>query len=116
MSDNQRTVERYMEGFRRNEHPAILDCLTDDVEWLVPGAFHVHGRDAFAREIEGEGFVRPPTIEVTRMLETDDVVFAEGFVRTELADGTRLSLAMCDVFEMRDGRIRKLTSYLMPTG
>jgi len=26
---------------------------------------------------------------------------------------TILQLAMCDVFELRDGRIRRLTSYLM---
>jgi ketosteroid isomerase-like protein len=103
-----------MEGFRRNDHDAILACLTEDVEWLVPGAFHVRGTPAFDREIEGDSFVRPPSIEVTRMLEASDVVFAEGFVRTERADGTRLHLAMCDVFEMRGGRIRRLTSYLMP--
>ena len=103
-----------MQGFRDNDHRAILDCLTDDVEWLVPGAFQVHGREAFDREIEGDSFLRPPTIEVSRMLETNDVVVAEGFVRTERADGIRLDLAMCDVFEMRDGRIRRLTSYLMP--
>lgn len=116
MSENQRTVDRYMEGFRQNDHSEILACLTEDVEWLVPGAFHVHGKDAFDQEIEGEGFVRPPSIEVTRMLEVGDVVFAEGYVRTERSDGTRIDLAMCDVFEMRDGKIRKLTSYLMPTG
>ena len=114
LSENQRTVERYMEGFRRNDHEEILACLTEDVEWLVPGAFHVQGKAAFDREIEGDSFVRPPTIEITRMLETSDVVFAEGLVRTERADGTRLNLAMCDVFEMREGRIRRLISYLMP--
>lgn len=116
MSENQHTVARYMEGFRQNDHAEILACLTDDVEWLVPGAFHVRGKDAFDREIEGEGFVRPPSIEVTRMLEAQDVVVAEGFVRTERSDGSRLNLAMCDVFEMRDRRIRKLISYLMPVG
>lgn len=114
MSENQQTVDRYMEGFRQNDHEEILACLTDDVEWLVPGAFHVRGKDAFDKEIEGEGFVRPPSIEVTRMLEDGNVVFAEGFVRTEHSDGSRLNLAMCDVFEMRDSKIRKLISYLMP--
>jgi ketosteroid isomerase-like protein len=113
MTNNQRTVERYMEGFRRNDHAGILACLTDDVEWVVPGAFHVQGKDAFDREIEGPSFVRPPRIEVTRILEVDDVVFAEGFVDTERGDGTSLKLAMCDVFDMEGGKIRRLTSYLM---
>ena len=114
MSQNQRTVERYLEGFRRDDHAEILACLTDDVEWIVPGAFHARGKDAFGREIVGEGFVPPPSIEVTRVLEVSDVVFAEGFVRTSRIDGTELELAMCDVFEMRDGKIRRLTSYIMP--
>lgn len=115
MTRNQRTIEQYMDGFRRDDHPAILACLTDDVEWVIPGAFHLHGKEAFGREIVSDGFVPPPTIEVTRMLEVSDVVFAEGFVGTRRVDGTRSRLAMCDVFEMRDGRIRRLTSYLMPT-
>lgn len=115
MSENQVTVERYLEGFRHDDHPAILSCLTDDVEWVIPGAFHLHGKDEFAGEIVSEGFVPPPTIEVTRMLEVSDVVFVEGFVGTRHVDGTRSRLAMCDVFEMRAGKIRRLTSYIMPT-
>ena len=59
--------------------------------------------------------VAPPEIDVTRMLEVDDVVIAEGFVRAKRKDGTMLNLAMCDVFEMQAGRIRRLTSYIMPT-
>lgn len=115
MTENQQAIETYMEGFRRNDHRKILACLTDDVEWIVPGAFHVRGKEAFDKEIEGEGFIAPPEIDVTRMLEVDDVVFAEGFVRAKRADGTVLNLAMCDVFEMRGGRIRRLTSYIAPT-
>ena len=30
-------------------------------------------------------------------------------------DGTFLNLAMCDVFEMQGGKIRRLISYLMET-
>jgi uncharacterized protein len=43
------------------------------------------------------------------------VVVAEGSVRTQHKDGTFLDLAFCDVFEMQDGKIRRLTSYLVRT-
>ena len=49
------------------------------------------------------------------MTEEDDVVVAEGSVRTQRRDGAILSLAFCDVFEMRNGKIRKLVSYLVET-
>jgi ketosteroid isomerase-like protein len=80
-----------------------------------PGAFHITGKAAFDKEIENDQFVGKPLITVTRMTEENDVVVAEGTVRTRRADGTRITLAMCDVFEMRAGKIRRLFSYLMPT-
>src|SRR5262249_46649176 len=56
MTPNRKTIEAYMDGFRTTDRPAILSCLTDDVEWVLPGAFHVRGKDEFARHIVDEGF------------------------------------------------------------
>ena len=112
MTENKQTVDRYMDGFRKGDHEQILACLTDDVEWILPGAFHLHGKEAFDKEIENEAFTGQPEIEVVRLIEEDDVVVAEGTVRARRKDGVLLTLAMCDVFEMTGGRIRRLTSYL----
>jgi ketosteroid isomerase-like protein len=116
MTPNQRTVEAYMDGFRRTDRLQILSCLTDDVEWEIPGVFHVHGKEAFDKHIVDDGFAGSPTITITRLTEGGDVVVAEGFVRAGRADGTSVNLAFCDVFDMRDTKIRRLVSYLMETG
>ncbi len=113
MSENKRTVESYMAAFRESDHAAVLACLTDDVEWEIPGFFHISGREAFDRHIEGEGFTGKPDIRVQRMTEENDVVIAEGSVRAQRTDGAAVDLVFCDVFEMRGGRIRKLISYLV---
>ncbi len=113
LNQNQQTIGVYMDGFRKNDRAQILSCLTDDVEWVLPGVFHVHGKEEFNNHIVDEGFVPPPEIMVTRLLEDNDIVMAEGSVRAPRTDGTILNLVFCDVFEMRDARIRKLTSYLM---
>ena len=52
MTENTATVARYMEGFRRSDHAAILACLTDDVEWLIPGAFDIRGKPGLDAHIE----------------------------------------------------------------
>lgn len=114
MTDNKATVEKYMDGFRNADHQQILSCLTDDVEWVIHGAFHITGKAAFDKEIENDQFTGKPSITVTRMSEENDVVVAEGTVRTQRTDGTMITLAMCDVFDMRAGKIRRLVSYLMP--
>lgn len=113
MTANKRTVERYIEGFRRNDHERILSCLTDDVEWEMPGAFHLVGKEAFDREIENEAFVGRPTISITRMTEENDVVVAEGSVRVQRKAGGFLNAVFCDVFVMQDGKIRRLTTYFV---
>ncbi len=111
---NSRTVEAYMNGFRSLDREVILSCLTDDVEWILPGAFHIRGKKAFASHIVDEGFANvPPSIEVDRVIESGDLVVVEGQVRAPRADGTFIDLVFCDLFDMREGRIRRLVSYLM---
>ena len=116
MTPNKQVVRRYMDGFSRSDHRQILSCLTDDVEWIIPGAFHVRGLEAFDSHIEHEDFVGNPVIAVTRLTEEGTVVVAEGTVRTQRRDGATMSLVFCDVFEFERGKIRRLTSYLMPAG
>ena len=102
-----------MDAFARTDHAEVLSCLTDDVEWLMPGVFHTKGKGAFDKEIENENFVGSPIINVTRLTEEDNVVVAEGSVRCARRNGALLNAVFCDVFEMKEGKIRRLTSYLM---
>jgi ketosteroid isomerase-like protein len=113
VSENKATVERYMDGFKKSDHALILSCLTDDVVWNMPGTYHHVGKEAFDKEIENPGFVGRPAITITRMVEENDVVVAEGSVRVQRSDGGFLNAVFCDVFLMRDAKIRRLTSYLM---
>lgn len=113
MTKNKETVQRYMDCFCRSDHDAVLSCLTDDVEWIVPGFFHVTGKAAFDKQIENEAFVGSPTIRVSRLIEENGVVVAEGTVGSEKKAGGYLNAVFCDVFEMQDGKIKRLVSYLM---
>jgi len=115
MTQNKKTVDAYMEGFRRTDRAQILSCLTEDVAWEIPGLFLISGKAAFNDHIQDDGFIGSPSITVTRLTEADDVVVAEGRVRTQRKDGAFLNLVFCDVFEMRNGKIGRLTSYLMET-
>lgn len=113
MSANRNTVERYLDGFRNGDHEKILSCLTEDVIWDIPGAFHLVGKQEFDKEIENPAFKGHPDIAISRTTEENDVVIVEGTVRAQKASGEFLNLAFVDVFEMRNCRICRLISYLM---
>lgn len=101
MSVNTETVDRYLEGFRVNDHAQILSCLTEDIDWTVFGLHRLRGKPAYDDAIEGPGWVEPPHLEVVRMVEQDDVVMAElyGTVRDE--SGTVNRMSMAELFVMR---------------
>lgn len=102
-----------MDGFNKSDHAQILSCLTDDIEWLMPGTFHLRGKDAFDNEIENDAFMGKSTIKTTRMTEENDVVIAEGTVCARWKTGGFLNAVFCYVFEMKNARIKRLISYLV---
>lgn len=110
---NKKTVEKYIDGFRKSDHQQILSCLTDDVEWDIPGMFHATGMEEFDKQIENEAFVGSPALTITRMIEENDVVIAEGTVRVKKREGGFFNAVFCDAFTMREGKIKHLISYLM---
>ncbi|MEV4411643.1 nuclear transport factor 2 family protein [Catellatospora sp. NPDC049609] len=114
MSENKRTVERYLDGFRKNDHAQILSCLTDDIEWTVYGAFHLTGKQAYDEAIDGEGFIQPPTLDVVRMVEQDDVVMAELTGSATRVDGSVMRMSMAEVFVMRGGLIAERRAWVIP--
>ncbi len=76
-------------------------------------SFTWFGKDACEKEIENDAYAGSPTITVTRVIEENDVVVAEGHVQSVKTDGGPLNAEFCDVFVMRDAKISHLSSYLM---
>lgn len=113
MTLNKQTVNEYMDAFRISDHQRILECLTDDIIWEMPGIYQHVGKEAFDKEIENDNFIGSPSIQIVKLIEENDIVIAEGAVQGNMKNGNILDAVFCDVFEMKKGKIKKLTSYLM---
>lgn len=113
MTPNKQTVNEYMAAFMVSDHQRILACLTDDVVWEMPGIYQHVGKKAFDKEIENDNFIGSPTIQIIKLIEENDIVIAEGAVQGNMKNGNKLDAVFCDVFEMENGKIKKLTSFLM---
>lgn len=113
MTPNKQTINEYMAAFRVSDHARILACLTDDIVWEMPGIYQHVGKEAFDKEIENENFIGSPTIQIIKLIEENNIVIAEGAVQGNMKNGNILDAVFCDVFEMENNKIKKLTSYLM---
>jgi uncharacterized protein len=56
LSQNKLTAQKYRDAFAKSDHATVLPCLTDDIEWVTPGPFHITRKAAFDKEIENESF------------------------------------------------------------
>lgn len=114
MPPRKEVVETYFEGFRRSDHEQILACLTDGVDWDIPGHTHLIGKDAFDREIENDDFVGSPVLIVDRLIEEADTVVAIGNGEATHKSGELHRFVFCDVFTNADDEICRVESYLVP--
>ena len=110
---NKQVVETYIDGFNKSDHAQVLSCLTDDVIWEMPGLFYLVGKKEFDGEIENDAFVGRPEVVVLRMVEEGNIVVAEGSVKSRFKNGDLLDAMFCDLFHFENGKIKKLTGYLM---
>ena len=114
MSQNIETVNTYLDGFRKNDHRQILSCLTDDIAWTVFGAFHLTGKEAYDKAIDGAPeFVDPPVLEVVRLVEQGDIVMAELTGTAKRAAGAEVRMSMAEVFVMRNGKIAERRAWVI---
>jgi ketosteroid isomerase-like protein len=111
---HQQIVDRYMDGFRRSDHEAILGCLTDDVVWRIHGLRTTHGKAEFDDEIENPAFEGSPELTVERTIEAGAAVVVTGTGAGHHRETGRFWFAYGDLFTFRDGLIAQIDSYVVP--
>ena len=111
-------LKKLGKGFNSADVDAILECVTDDFEWILtggPDAPHgkiVRGREAVAATIAA----RAKEIPELRFSETDLIYSGDRVVGTyrvtgRYADGRRIDARGCDIYVIRDGKIARKDSY-----
>lgn len=114
MSTKQEVVDRYMDGFRRSDHEAILGCLADDVVWHIHGFRTTTGKAEFDDEIENPAFEGSPRLTVERTIEAGDTVVVTGEGTGRHRENGPFRFAYNDLFTFRDGLISQVDSYVVP--
>lgn len=114
MTTQTELVDRYMDGFRRGDHEAILGCLTDDIVWCIHGHRTTTGKAEFDDEIENPAFEGRPELTVERTIDADGVVVATGIGTGHHRQAGRFQFAFNDIFTFRDDLIARVDSYIVP--
>jgi ketosteroid isomerase-like protein len=113
-NDNVKTIQAVYEAFGRGDLPAILDALTDDVDWAssvssteVPWWGVRHGKDEvtdfFVKLAESTEVLEFTTLEI--MGEGDTVLTVVRYRVKARATGREAEMLLHHYWKFRDGKI-----------
>ncbi len=109
-SDNEQLVRDMLSAWERRDSRFILEHLTEDAVYHAVPLRPVIGKAALTPWVTSFEDVPPGRLEVRNQVAGGDVVMNE---RTDhiTIEGTEVSLAICAVFEIEEGRIRAWREY-----
>ncbi len=121
-TDTIALIRRYYDAFNAANAGGMLDCLTDDVEHRVNEGAHRIGKEKFAEFCSHMGVSYREQLKDMTVFATDDgsrgaaefVVHGE-YLKTDPglpeAKGQRYILPAGGFFDIRDGKISRITTF-----
>ncbi len=117
--DNVRTVREAYEAFGRGDIAAVLDRLTDDVEWIEPGSKDIpfagrhRGREAVSRYFSTlAASLEFETFEPREFIAQGDVVVVLGRETSRTrTTGRAMTTEWAMVFRMRNGKVARFQDF-----
>jgi len=106
------------EAFGRGDVPAVLEAMTDDIEWYeaegMPYGGVYHGGDAVVQNVFG-----PITTDIVDFTVAPEEFIASGdtvavvvrYTGTGKATGKELDLPVVHVWDVRDGKIARFRQF-----
>ncbi len=111
---NKAVVIQINRGFEAGDHEAIVSCLTDDIVWHVPPYFTATGKDQFRAQFSSPDADGPPVIDLRSLVADGERVAVEGFVTNKFNNGNVFRGLFHNLYRLRDGKIYRMTSYVVP--
>jgi ketosteroid isomerase-like protein len=117
MATNKEIIRKVNAGFSSGDDEAVLLHVADDVRWEINWdgkviTTHI-GKEAFAKEINNEGFEGLPTIKVNTEIEEGDHVAVQGEVSCLKKGGDLMEAYFFDLYRLENGMIKDMKSFLL---
>jgi ketosteroid isomerase-like protein len=115
---NKELVQKTWTAFGSGDIKTAFANMADNVSWLVPGntpgvSGLKRGKDEILKFMAGVGQVFPEGLksEINRAYADGNVVILELTNRGKVSNGKQYENEYCFVFELEDGKIRRIREY-----
>ncbi|WP_276134730.1 nuclear transport factor 2 family protein [Polluticoccus soli] len=111
--NNKEIIRKVNDAFAKNDMETFLASCANDVRWSMVGAHGLVGADAIREDMKTNMPSQPPVFTVKHLIAEGEMVMCDGEMTMTQKDGKEWRGAFCDVYQMRDGKIQELNSYIV---
>lgn len=109
-SASDELVRAMLAAWERRDTSFIVDHFTDDAVYHAVPLRPIVGKPALAEWVATFETVPPGRLDIRHQVASDDVVMNER-TDTITLQGTEVTLPICAVFEVQDGKVRAWREY-----
>ncbi len=112
MTEKEKFLRTFHRAFAENDTGYIMDNITQDISWDIPGDRYVQGKEAFAsalKEMKNEGKTK---VEIEHVITHGKTAAVNGTVLYE----NGMSHAFCDIYVFsgfKNPKVKEITSYVV---
>lgn len=111
--ENYKYLEELSPSLDEKDTEKVLSFLTDDCIFQAGNLGPVKGKETIAETLNGFfATVNGINHEMSDTFESGDAVVHRGMVTYTRLNNTTLTVPVCDVFKMRDGKIAEYYIYI----
>lgn len=106
-------VQAVISAFEKKDFSEVRDFFSQDFIMDWPGFLMVEDLDDLELFLKKNAPKRVVETKNHHFLEKDNIVFGNGEITVELHSGLLVKNYFCDIYEFQNGKIKKITSYIL---
>ncbi|MCM3759784.1 nuclear transport factor 2 family protein [Alkalihalobacillus oceani] len=109
-------IREFDEAFTSGNLSWIAEHVTEDIEWTVVGEPTVKGKQAL---LDGVSQMMAQPLEehqLLRVVADQQIAVVEGTMEMEVEQGVKHAFSVCDLYDLEDGKVKALTTYVVDRG
>ncbi len=110
---NKQVIQQIVEAFDKNDTKTVLDMMTDDIEWTMIGDRTITGKVAMREWFSKTEDMKMAYSTKNNIIIEERLAAVNGEVSCKGKDGITFHMYYCDIYELENDQVKKMTSYII---
>ena len=112
---NKAIIEKINEAFAGGNIDFFSAYITEETQWNVIGISTLIGKKKIMGALQSKELESPPVVTVRNVVAEGDSVIVQSTGNAVRKTGESYQASYCDVYRLKNGKIKEFTTYVIET-